>query len=145
MEWIWNTPSRTKSKLGCNCRDKNNQHITGNLGKDSISRRIHFPPHQDVKIFHIRVLRRFQQISIQLRFVFYIVLVCQVLLKPIIITFNAIRQWNITNTCPGIPRQWSTTTTRTQNSTLSTYNLFNASRTLELIASPLFFPYDSLN
>ena len=30
-----------------------------------ISRRIHFPPHQNVKIFHIRVIRRFQKIPIQ--------------------------------------------------------------------------------
>ena len=85
-------PPRTKSRLGCNCRDRNSQHITGNLGKDSVSRRIHFPPHQDVKIFHIKVLRRFQQIPIQLRFAFHTVLVCQVLLKLIIITFNTIRQ-----------------------------------------------------
>ena len=91
MKRIQNMPSILKANSDATVKI-NNQHITGNMGKDSISRRIHFPPHQDVKIFHIRVLRRFQQIPIQLRFVFHTVLVRQVLLKPIIVTFNAIRQ-----------------------------------------------------
>ena len=55
MKRIQNMPSILKANSDATVKI-NNQHITGNMGKDSISRRIHFPPHQDVKIFYIKVL-----------------------------------------------------------------------------------------
>ena len=97
----------------------NNQHITGNLGNDLISRRIHFPLHHNVLTFHVRILKRLPQIPIQLRFAFYTVFIHQVLLKSGIIPFKVIR--SITNTWIEVPTQWSTTTitTRTRRSILT--------------------------